>query len=48
MWGNISAQNQHLDGLILRDRVEQRMTISDISTAQKLARICVENKYRDC
>ena len=48
MWGNISALNQYVDGLKLRDRVEKKMTVADISVAQKLARECEKKEYKGC
>ena len=48
MWGNISALNQYVDGLKLRDRVEKKMTVADISIAQKLARECEKKEYKGC
>ena len=48
MWFNISASNGNKDAVKNRDLVEKRMTPADISTAQKLARQCVEKKYKGC
>ena len=48
MWANISASNGNKNGVKVRDIVEKRMTPADISAAQKLARECVEKKYKGC
>ena len=48
MWGNISALNKYEDGRKLRDRVEKKMTVADISVAQKLARECEKKEYKGC
>ena len=48
MWGNISALNEYENGRKLRDRVEKKMTIADISVAQKLARECEKKEYKGC
>ena len=48
MWFNISASNGAKDAVKNRDIIAKRMTPTDISTAQKLARECVEKKYKGC
>jgi TPR repeat protein len=48
MWTNISASTGHKNAVTNRDIVAKRMTSADISTAQKLARECVEKKYKGC
>ena len=48
MWFNISASNGVKDAVKNRDIIAKRMTPTDISTAQKLARECVEKKYKGC
>ena len=48
MWWNISASNGGKGGGIFRDKMAKKMTPTDISTAQKLARECVEKKYKGC
>ena len=48
MWGNIAASNGNESGAKLRDDFEKKMTPADISTAQRLARECVRNKYKVC
>lgn len=46
MWGNISASN---DGEArLRDWVAKKMTPTQISEAQRLARECVKKEYKGC
>ena len=46
MWFNIAASNGADDGN--RKIVEEKMTTSDISEAQKLARECVKKNYKSC
>ena len=48
MWGSLAASNGNKKGGKLRDFVEKKMTPTDISAAQKLARECVRKKYKDC
>jgi len=48
MWWNISASNGDKSAVKNRDIVAKKMTPADISTAQKLARECVEKKYKGC
>jgi len=48
MWGNIAATNGNTLGAKLRNHFEKKMTPTDISAAQKLARECVRKKYKDC
>ena len=48
MWFNISASNGDKDAVTNRDIVAKRMTPTDISTAEKLARECIEKKYKGC
>jgi len=48
MWLNISASNGNKDAVKNRVVIAKRMTSADISTAQKLARECVEKKYKGC
>ena len=48
MWGNIAATNGNELGAELRDYFEKKMTPTDISAAQKLARECVRKKYKGC
>ena len=48
MWGNIAATNGNELGAKLRDEFEKKMTPTDISTAQKLARECVRKKFKGC
>ena len=48
MWGNIAATNGNELGAKLRDDFEKKMTPSQLSTAQKLARECVRKKYKGC
>ena len=48
MWANISASSGNKNAFKVRDIIAKRMTSADISTAQKLARECVEKKYKGC
>jgi TPR repeat protein len=48
MWINIGTANGYENGSKLRDRAASKMTPSDISKAQELARICLNSAYRDC
>ena len=48
MWANIAASNGDANGGKLRDLVAEKMSASDISEAQKLARECVRKKYKGC
>ena len=48
MWSNISASTGNKNAIKYRNTVTKKMTPTDISTAQKLARECVEKKYKGC
>ncbi len=48
MWWNIAASSGDKDASENRDIVANRMTPSQIETAQKLARECVRKKYKGC
>ena len=48
MWGKIAASNGNKLGAMLRDDFEKKMTPSQISEAQQLARECVRKKYKGC
>jgi TPR repeat protein len=48
MWFNIAASSGDKDASQNRDIVAQRMTPSQIETAQKLARECVRKNYKGC
>jgi hypothetical protein len=48
MWWNIAASSGDKSSVKNRDIVAKRMTPSDISTAQKLARECVRKNYKGC
>ena len=48
MWINISALNGYKNADKLREYIAKKMTSADISTAQRLARECVEKKYKGC
>ena len=48
MWWNIAASSGDKDASENRDIVANRMTPSQIETAQKLARECVRKNYKGC
>ena len=52
MWVNIAASvgNRYVVELrnLLRNLIKERMTSSQITEAQKLARECVRRQYKDC
>ena len=48
MWFNISASTGDRGAVKERDIVAKKMTSSDISNAQKLARECVMKNYKEC
>jgi TPR repeat protein len=49
MWSNIGAANGNADGARLRDEyLVPKMTPSDISEAQRRARVCMESNYQNC
>ncbi len=48
MWFNLSGSNGDKWGSENRDKIAIRMTPSQISEAQKLARECVRKKYKGC
>ena len=48
MWANIAASEGNKNAVTLRNLVEKKMTPSQITEAQKLARECVRKAYRDC
>ena len=48
MWFNITASRGDKDAIENRDIVANRMTPSDISKAQDLARECVKKNYKGC
>jgi hypothetical protein len=48
MWANIAASNGSENAVKVRDRVAEKMTSTDISKAQNLARECVAKNYKGC
>lgn len=48
MWYNIAASNGETMGETLREEIAKKMTASDLSKAQDLARVCVKKQYKDC
>ena len=48
MWFNIAASNGDTDAVKNRDMAAKNMTSSQMAEAQKLARACVEKKFKGC
>ncbi len=48
MWRNIAALSGHEYAAEYRESVASKMTSTDISAAQKLARECVAENYKGC
>ena len=48
MWLNIAASNGNTDAAEARDIIAERLTTSDMSKAQELARECVAKNYKGC
>ena len=48
MWFNITASSGNKIAVKNRDMVAKKMTSSQLSTAQNLARECVRKKYKEC
>ena len=48
MWGNIASMNGNDKGALLRDTFAEKMTLSQIEEAQRLARECVKKNYQGC
>ena len=48
MWFNLAGFNGDKNGSKNRDIIAKRMTATDISKAQKLARECIRKKYKGC
>jgi len=48
MWMNLAASLGHKNAVTTRNRIEEKMTPADVSKAQKLARNCVTNNYKNC
>ena len=48
MWANLAASNGSKQGGELRDIVAGQMTPAQIAEAQRLARECVREKYKEC
>ncbi len=48
MWFNIAGSSGDKDAVSIRDIVAERMTPSQLETAQTLARECVRKKYKGC
>ena len=48
MWFNLAAAQGNKTARDFRDRIAKQMMPSDISFAQKQARICLEQNYQKC
>jgi TPR repeat protein len=48
MWMNIAAANGSTEAARNRHFVAREMTLSDISEAQRRAKICMESLYKNC
>ena len=48
MWFNIGSANGHSQSAHWRDKVEKKMTPTDISKAQAMARECMNSGYTKC
>ena len=48
MWFNIAASNGVKDAVTNRNIIAKKMTESDISKPQGLARACVAKKFKGC
>jgi TPR repeat protein len=48
MWANIAVSQGHKTAIKIGDLVAKKMTASDISRAQELARECVRKNYKEC
>ena len=48
MWWSIAASNGETTAATNRDEVVEEMTKDQIEEAQRLARECVKNNYKDC
>jgi len=48
MWLNLSAPQHGKIGIELRNRVASLMSPAQIAEAQRLARVCLQNNYKDC
>ena len=48
IWYNFASRSGHADAEKGRDNIAAKLTLADISVAQKLARVCMESNYQDC
>lgn len=48
MWFNIAAANGSEKASEVRELIAGEMTATDITEAQRLARVCMESNYQDC
>ena len=47
-WFNLASSNSSVQGGKNRDMIAAKMTPTDISEAQRRARVCMESQYKDC
>ena len=48
MWSNIAAANGSDKAITVRDLAEKIITQQQVSEAQKMAKRCLESKYKQC
>ena len=48
MWWNLAGAEGEEKSIKYRSMIEKNMTNMDISNAQKLARECINKKYKSC
>jgi TPR repeat protein len=48
MWWSISSTNGNPNAALLRDGIEEEMTISQITEATQRAKACTDTGYQDC
>lgn len=48
MWYNLASANGLVDAGKHRNEIASKMTLADISEAQRRARVCMATNYQDC
>ena len=48
MWANLSVANGYADARSLRDKLAEKMTLSQMEKAQDLARDCMKKNFKGC
>lgn len=48
MWFNIASANGNKYAASARNKLAEKMSISDLSEAQRRAQVCIASGYRDC